>query len=50
MLLSTILGSTGLPLSAEVQGDIVDLVMQAITIGGGALAVYGRVTAKAEIK
>lgn len=50
MLLSTILGSTGLPLSAEVQSDIVDLVMQAITIGGGALAVYGRVTAKAEIK
>jgi hypothetical protein len=29
---------------------IVDLIMQAITVGGGALAVYGRVTAKTALK
>lgn len=50
MLISSALASTGIPLTPELQGTIVELIMQAITVGGGALAVYGRVTAKAEIK
>ena len=50
MLISSALSSTGIPLTPELQGTIVELIMQGITVGGGALAVYGRVTAKAEIK
>lgn len=50
MLISSALASTGIPLTPELQGTIVELIMQGITVGGGALAVYGRVTAKAEIK
>jgi len=50
MLLSSVLGTLGVPLTAEIQGDLVNIVMQAITVGGGALAVYGRVTAKTAIK
>ena len=50
MLISSALASTGIPLTPELQGTIVDLIMQAITVGGGALAVYGRVTAKTSLK
>ena len=50
MLISSALSSTGIPLTPELQGTIVELIMQAITVGGGALAVYGRVTAKTALK
>ena len=50
MLISSALSSTGIPLTPELQGTIVELIMQAITVGGGALAVYGRVTAKTSLK
>lgn len=50
MLISSALASTGIPLTPELQGTIVELIMQAITVGGGALAVYGRVTAKTSLK
>ena len=50
MLLSSALTSTGIPLTPEIQGTIVELIMQGITVAGGALAVYGRVTAKTAIK
>ena len=50
MLISSALASTGIPLTPELQGTIVELIMQAITVGGGALAVYGRVTAKTALK
>jgi hypothetical protein len=50
MLISSALASTGIPLTPELQGTIVELIMQGITVGGGALAVYGRVTAKTALK
>jgi len=50
MLISSALSTTGVPLTPELQGTIVELIMQAITVGGGALAVYGRVTAKTALK
>jgi hypothetical protein len=50
MLISSALSTTGVPLTPELQGTIVELIMQAITVGGGALAVYGRVTAKTTLK
>jgi uncharacterized membrane protein len=50
MLASSVLASFGLELDAASQQQIVDLIMQAITVGGGALAVYGRVTAKTALK
>ena len=50
MLASTALASFGIELDAASQQQIVDLIMQGITVGGGALAVYGRVTAKTAIK
>lgn len=50
MLISSALATTGIPLTPEIQGTIVELIMQGITVAGGALAVYGRVTAKAEIE
>ena len=50
MLLSSALATTGIPLTPEIQGTVVELIMQGITVAGGALAVYGRITAKAEIE
>lgn len=50
MLASSTLATFGINLDAASQAQIAELIMQAITVGGGALAVYGRVTAKAEIK
>lgn len=50
MLISSALATTGIPLTPEIQGTIVELIMQGITVAGGALAVYGRITAKAEIE
>jgi len=50
MLISSALSTTGVPLTPELQGTIGELIMQAITVGGGALAVYGRVTAKTTLK
>ena len=50
MLISSALSTTGVPQTPELQGTIVELIMQAITVGGGALAVYGRVTAKTALK
>ncbi len=50
MLISSALASTGIPLTPELQGTIVELIMQGITLGGGAMAVYGRVTAKTALK
>jgi len=50
MLASSTLASFGINLDAASQAQIVELVMQGITVGGGALAVYGRVTAKTAIK
>ena len=50
MLASSTLATFGINLDAASQAQIVELIMQGITVAGGALAVYGRVTAKAEIK
>jgi len=50
MLASSTLASFGINLDAASQAQIVELVMQGITVGGGALAVYGRVTAKTALK
>ena len=50
MLASSTLATFGINLDAASQAQIAELIMQAITVGGGALAVYGRVTAKTELK
>lgn len=50
MLLSSTLATVGIQIDAAAQGEVVDLIMQGITVAGAALAVYGRITAKAEIE
>ena len=50
MLASSTLATFGINLDAASQAQIAELIMQAITVGGGALAVYGRVTAKTKLK
>ena len=50
MLLSSTLATVGIQIDAAAQGEVVDLIMHGITVAGAALAVYGRITAKAEIE
>jgi len=50
MLGASTLATVGIQIDGAGQAEIVDLIMQGITVAGAAVAVYGRITAKAEIE